>query len=143
MLDTNVLSEAMKPNPDSNVLAWLNQQSPSTLWLTTITVAELRFGVAKLPEGKRHAALENLVESYIALFFGRIASFDMPATVAFAAHAAGAARRGREVKGFADAAIAAIAVSNGFSVATRDIRPFVDMGVQVINPWLPAETPRA
>ncbi|ORE92709.1 PIN domain-containing protein [Aurantimonas sp. 22II-16-19i] len=138
VLDTNVLSETMKPDPDPNVIAWLNRQSPSSLWLTTITVAELRYGAAKLPHGRRRMAFERMIEAYVSdAFRNRIATFDLPATTMFARRAADAARAGREVKGFADAAIAAIALAKGFSVATRDVRPFDDMGVAVVDPWLP------
>lgn len=136
VLDTNVLSESMKPDADPNVIAWLNDQSPASVWLTTITVAELRYGVAQLERGRKRTRLEGLVEAYVSdVFEGRIASFDLPATTLFAERAAEARRRGRAVKGFADAAIAAIALAKGFAVATRDTGPFREMGVEVINPW--------
>ncbi|SMC78622.1 hypothetical protein SAMN06297251_10868 [Fulvimarina manganoxydans] len=136
VLDTNVLSEMMKSSPDPNVSAWLNAQKRSTLWLTTITVAELRYGAARLAEGRRRAALEHLIDTYVDEGFPeRIAAFDLAAASLFARHTADAARQGREIAGFADAAIAAIALSKGFSVATRDTGPFLAMGVDVINPW--------
>lgn len=136
VLDTNVLSESMKPNADPNVMAWLNDQSPTSVWLTTITVAELRYGAARLDPGKKRTALESLIETYVSTVFeSRIAVFDLPATILFAERAADARRRGREVKGFADAAIAAIALAKGFAVVTRDTGPFRDMGVEVIDPW--------
>lgn len=136
VLDTNVVSEIQKAAADASVEAWFDRQALESLWLTTVTVAELRYGIAQLEPGKKRIALEQLVETYVGdLFAGRIADFDLSSTIAFAAHAAEAKRKGREVKGFADAAIAAIALSRGFAVATRDVRPFQDMGVEVINPW--------
>lgn len=138
VLDTNVVSEIQRPGADANVVAWFDAQSLPTLWLTTITVAELRYGVALLDPGRRRAALERLIETYVEnLFAGRIAGFDLAATAVFADRAARARQQGREVRGFADAAIAAIALSRGFAVATRDAGPFRDMGVTIIDPWAP------
>ena len=137
LLDTNVVSEIQRPEADPNVVAWFDAQSLPTLWLSTITVAELRYGIALLEPGRRRAALERLIETYVEnLFAGRIAGFDLAATSLFADRAARARLQGREVRGFADAAIAAIAISRGFAVATRDTRPFRDMGAAVIDPWL-------
>lgn len=136
VLDTNVVSEIQKAAADPNVEAWFDRQALESLWLTTVTVAELRYGIAQLDPGTKRIALEQLVETYVGdLFAGRIADFDLSSTTTFAAHAAEAKRKDREVKGFADAAIAAIALSKGFVVATRDVRPFQDMGVEVIDPW--------
>ncbi len=135
-LDTNVISEIQKQNVDPNVEAWFDRQSLESLWLTTIVVSELRYGAALLDPSKKRTAFEKLIGAYVdGLFAGRIATFDLSSTTLFAAHAAEAKRSGREVKGFADAAIAAIALSKGFAVATRDVRAFRDMGVEVINPW--------
>jgi len=136
VLDTNVVSEIQKQNVDPNVEAWFDRQALASLWLTTVVVAELRYGAALLDPGKKRTAFEKLIDTYVdELFAGRIAAFDLSSTTLFAANAAEAKRDGREVKGFADAAIAAIALSKGFAVATRDVRPFQDMGVEVINPW--------
>jgi predicted nucleic acid-binding protein len=125
----------MKPQPDTNVMAWLNAQAPASVWLTTITVAELRYGAARLDPGRKRSGLEGLISAYVEeVFKDRIASFDLPATVLFAERAANARRKGSMVE-FADGAIAAIALARGFAVATRDARPFIDMGVEVIDPW--------
>lgn len=134
VLDTNVLSETMRPDPDPNAMEWLNAQSPASLWLTAITIAELRYNAAKLPRNQRRTALESLIDTYILdVFAGRIAPFDLSATTLFAERAADAAQ---EVRGFADAAIAAIALARGFAVATRNTAPFKAMGVdEVIDPW--------
>lgn len=142
VLDTNVLSETMRGAPDPNVKAWLNRQDMVTLWLTTITVAELRFGVAKCPHGKKRDVLNQAVETFVTKVFpGRIAAFDLDTTAIFADRLAAASASGREVRGFADAAIAAIALARGFSVATRDTGPFEAMGVRVIDPWKEGTTP--
>ena len=135
ILDTNIVSETMKPMPDSGVMDWLNMQDMASLWLTSITVAELRFGVANLAEGKNRTQLGERIETLVwNAFDGRVKDFDVPATVFLADRAAAARRIGRKVE-FADAAIAAIALTHGFAVATRDTRPFLDMGCDVINPW--------
>ena len=136
ILDTNVVSEIQKDTADPNVVAWFDRQSLSTLWLTTVTVAEMRYGAALLPEGKKRRAIEQLIEVYVDdLFAGRIASFDLGSATYFGTQAAHAKKQGREVQGFADAAIAAISWSKGFKVATRDVAPFQAMACEVINPW--------
>lgn len=135
VLDTNVISETMRSEPDANVMRWLNAQHLDSLWLTTITVAELRFGAARLAEGKRRTALAERIETAVSgIFGGRIADFDIEAAGLLAERAAKAEARGERV-GFADAAIAAIALTKAFAVATRDSRPFQNMGVDVVNPW--------
>jgi predicted nucleic acid-binding protein len=135
VLDTNVLSETMRKEPHPNVMAWLNAQDLDALWLTSITVAELRFGAARLPSGKRRSALIEHIETAVSeIFAGRIAEFGIDAAGFLAERAAEAEAHGKRVE-FADAAIAAIALAKGFSVATRDIEPFRAMGVDVIDPW--------
>jgi len=135
VLDTNVISETMRSKPDANVMAWLNDQHLASLWLSAITVAELRFGVARLPDGKRRTALIGRVETAVTkIFAGRIAAFDTEAAGVLAERAAIAEAGGTRVE-FADAAIAASALAKGFSVATRDTAPFAAMGVGIIDPW--------
>ncbi len=135
ILDTNVISEPLKPSGDAAVLQWLDQQDIKTLYLTTVTVAELRFGIAVLPLGSRKRRLEDDFEQRIlSLFEGRILPFDEPATVAYARIRAKAKKDGNAI-GIADGFIAAIAAHHGFTVATRDTSPFEAAGVPVINPW--------
>lgn len=135
VLDTNVISETMRVSPDANVMTWLNEQHLASLWLSTISVAELRFGAARLPDSKRRNALvERINVAITTIFTDRIAPFDSAAASAFADHAAVAEARGERVE-FADGAIAAIALAKGFAVATRDTAPFKAMGVEIINPW--------
>lgn len=134
VLDTNVLSEAMKPAPDAAVQAWFNAQAPDTLYLTSITVAEIGFGIACLPAGRRQDLLARRFEGLLRMFKDRILPFDMDAARAHAELAAMARRAGR---GFLtpDGYIAAIAASCGFLVASRDVTPYLAAALTVINPW--------
>ena len=134
ILDTNVVSEAMKPRPDPAMRAWLDAQFAETLFLSSITLAELLFGIGALAAGRRKDALTQTVDGLLALFEGRVLAFDMDAARHYAALAVAARASG---KGFptADGYIAAIAASRGFAVATRDAAPFLAAGLNVINPW--------
>ncbi len=134
VLDTNVISEAMKPQPHPAVRAWLNDQAAETLYISTVTLAELLFGIAALPAGKRKDMLALAVDGLLDLFQGRVLPFDTEAARQYAKLAVIARAAGR---GFPtpDGYIAAIAVSRGFIVATRDTAPFQAANVAVINPW--------
>jgi predicted nucleic acid-binding protein len=135
LLDTNVVSEAMRLNPDQHVINWIDAQPLETLYLSSISVAELRAGVALLPPGKRRATLqEGLEREILPLFTGRVLSFDLPCTHQYAELLAKARKLGRAL-GTADALVAAVAGANAFSVATRDVLPFRGVGLNVINPW--------
>ncbi|GAB1390372.1 MAG: ribonuclease VapC [Rubrivivax sp.] len=134
VLDTNVVSEAMKPVPDVVVRAWLNAQAAETLYLSSVTLAELLFGIRALPVGKRKNMLDRALEGLLGLFEGRVLPFDAEAARQYAELAVAARSGGR---GFPtpDGYIAAIAASRGFIVASRDTRPFEAAGVTVIDPW--------
>lgn len=135
LLDTNVMSEPLRQAPEPRVIAWIDAQPMETLFLSAITVAELRAGVALLPAGKRRAGLqENLEKRVLPLFAGRVLPFDLACTQAYAALMAKARGAGLSVA-TADGYIAAIAAANGFAVATRDTSPFEAAGTVVINPW--------
>jgi len=135
LLDTNLVSETMKPAPNPGVMEWLNRQDLASLWLPVITVMELRFGAALLAPGPRRRALESGIDEAVErVFKGRIKPLDEPAARVFAVRAAAARRNGHPI-GFADAAIAASAIHSGFRVATRDTAPFRNMGAEVVNPW--------
>ena len=135
LIDTNVVSEPWKPAPDARVLAWLDAQAIETLFLSAITVAELRFGIAAMPEGKRRTVLhDRLKDEVLPLFSGRILPFDLDASKAYATLMAAARGSGKAI-GTADGYIAATALAHGFSVATRDVSPFEAAGLKVINPW--------
>jgi predicted nucleic acid-binding protein len=132
LLDTNVVSEPLKAAGEMNVLAWIDAQIIETLYLSTISLAELRFGIAVLPEGKRRDALASSLEQRILpLFSGRILSF---ASQAYAALRSRALAAGQAIAP-ADGYIAAIAATHGFTVATRDTSPFEAAGLPIINPW--------
>lgn len=138
LLDTNVVSEPFRHSPEPRVIEWIDAQAMETLFLSAITVAELRAGVALLPTGKRRAGLqENLEKRVLPLFAGRVLPFDLACTQAYAALMAKARAAGLAVA-TADGYIAAIAAANGFAVATRDTGPFEAAGVTVINPWAAA-----
>jgi predicted nucleic acid-binding protein len=135
VLDTNVVSEAMKPLASPAVTAWLNRQAAATLFLSAVSVAELLYGVAALPEGRRKGALSETLTGLLDLFGDRVLPFDTKAARTYAQLAAAARSAGR---GFPtpDGYIAAIAVANQLTVATRDVGPFEAAGVAVLNPWL-------
>lgn len=136
VLDTNVISEMTKSRPSTSVAEWLDMQLVETLFLTSITIAEFGFGVAILPNGKRRNALRAAFAQTTDLFKGRILDFDQHAATTYAELAASARATG---KGFPvpDGYIAAIAVSRGFAVATRDTAAFKAGGIAIINPWGP------
>lgn len=135
VLDTNVISELWKVEPDSSVLTWIDSQMVETLYLSTITIAELRFGLATMPEGKRRTIYRDRLErEVLPVFTGRILSFDLDASQAYAQLMARAKEAGRAI-GKADGYIAAAAAVRGLIVATRDASPFEAAGLRVINPW--------
>lgn len=135
ILDTNIVSEPLKPEPSAAVLAWLDAQPVGSLFLTTISWAELLSGVATLPLGRRRTELHRaLTQQVRPLFEDRVLDFDTAAAEAFATIHAAAKAAGNPI-GFADGAIAAIAAARGFSIATRNVRDFHGTGVRVVNPW--------
>ena len=134
LLDTNVVSEAMKPAPDEAVRAWLDEQAAETLFLSSVTIAELMFGIGALPDGKRKERLTEALDGVMELFADRVLPFDVDAARRYADLAVKARTAG---KGFPtpDGYIAAIAAAKGFAVATRDTSAFDAAGVEVIDPW--------
>jgi toxin FitB len=135
IIDTNVISEPTRPNPDARVVAWLNRQNVGDCYLTTISIAEIYRGIELLPNGKRKSNLKSKTDESLELLFeNRILPFDLAAAHAFASLAAKAKKGGNNIS-MADAQIASIATAHGFSVATRDVVPFVAAGCRVVNPW--------
>jgi len=134
VLDTNVVSEPLKMQPDPKVLAWLDAQAAETLYLSTISYAELRFGVLKMPEGNRKNSLAAQIERVLDLFKDRMLEFNVKAAEQLAQIGARCEKIGKPATA-PDAYIAAIAAANGFSVATRNVDHFKHTGVAVINPW--------
>jgi predicted nucleic acid-binding protein len=135
VLDTNVVSEPLRAAGEPAVIAWLDEQNIETLFLTTISLAELRHGVAALPDGRRKDGLRMALESrVIALFGPRLLSFDAAAADAYAGIRARARAAGKAIAAV-DGYIAATAAAHGFAVATRDTGRFEAAGLVVINPW--------
>ncbi|HQT85664.1 MAG: VapC toxin family PIN domain ribonuclease [Acidiphilium sp. 37-64-53] len=135
LLDTNLVSEPWKPQPDPQIVAWLDAQAVETLYLSAITVAELRFGIAAMPAGKRRKILhERLEDELLPIFTRRVLPFDLEASRAYADLMSKAKTAGQAIN-MADGSIAAIAAARGFSVASRDVAPFHAAGIPVINPW--------
>ncbi|KDA06274.1 plasmid stability protein StbB [Microbacterium sp. CH12i] len=135
LLDTNVISEPMRPHPDPAVVAWLDRQSADTLYLTTISLAEIRYGLSLLPEGSRRTQLrERFEDELLPHFAGRIVGFNEAASSAYASLRSTARRQGVSLSDF-DALIAAVATSTRLTMATRDTTPFMAAGLMVINPW--------
>jgi predicted nucleic acid-binding protein len=135
LLDTNVLSKPLRSRPDPAVAAWLDAQQAKTLFLSTITVAEIRFGIAVLPKGKRRDTLADRFErDVLPVFDDRVLPFDEPATHSYANLRSMARRRGSPM-GDVDAVIASIADSRGLLVATRDTTPSDAVQVPTINPF--------
>ncbi len=134
LLDTNVVSEAMKPSPEPAVRAWLDAQAPETLYLSSVTVAELMFGIGALPKGRRKEMLAAAFDGVLDFFQPRILPFDTGAARRYAVLAVKARAAGR---GFPtpDGYIAAIGAAHGFQIASRDTSAFKAVGLTVIDPW--------
>ncbi len=135
ILDTNVVSEPMRPHGNPAVREWLDRQSAETLYLTATSLAELLVGIQLLPKGRRRENLFATLSALVDRLFGpRILSFDHQAAVAYAALVTRARVKGRSIS-VADGQIAAIAEVHGFTIATRDTAPFRAVGANVLNPW--------
>ncbi|MBX5174626.1 type II toxin-antitoxin system VapC family toxin [Rhizobium sp. NZLR1b] len=135
LLNTNVISEPWRSVPDVAVIAWLDAQAIETLFLSTITIAELRFGIASMPPGKRQAILHDRLEREVLLHFvERILPFGVTTSQFYSDLMARARLSGKAI-GKADGYIAATAAAHGLAVATRDTSPFEAAGLKVINPW--------
>ena len=138
LLNTNILSELMRPAPEKGVEQWLTDQPDASVFISAITEAELRYGVALLPTGKRRSTLAAVIEDMLGEdFTGRILPFDSAAAVAFAEIAANRRQAGRPIAQ-ADAQIAAIARSRGAALATRNVPDFEGCGIELVNPWTEA-----
>jgi len=143
LLDTNLISEPWKPKPDPHVMAWMDAQAVETLYLSAVTVAELRFGIAAMPAGKRRDVLhERLEGELLPVFLGRVLAFDLDASRAYAELMSKAKIAGLAIN-LADGYIAATAAARGLIVASRDTAPFHAAGVRTINPWTAAPVPGA
>jgi len=134
VLDTNVVSELMRATPEPAVLAWLQQTSSAGLYTTAVTVAEIRYGIARLSEGLRRQTLHQAANEIFAAFPRQVLPFDLAAATAYADVVAGRERDGNPISGF-DAQIAAICRSQAATLATRNTKDFTDTGISTIDPW--------
>ncbi|QOC94967.1 type II toxin-antitoxin system VapC family toxin [Micromonospora craniellae] len=139
VLDTNVVSELMRAEPAPAVVAWLQQSSNAGLYTTAVTVAEIRYGIARLPEGQRRESLHQAANEIFAAFPRQVLPFDLAAAGAYADVVAGRERLRHPIDGF-DAQIAAICRTRTAALATRNAKDFTDTGIEVIDPWQDAIT---
>ena len=138
VLDTNVVSELMRVTPSAEVLVWMDELPPREVFVTAVTEAEVRTGIAILPAGARRRGLADAAERTLGgLFAGRVLPFDSGAARAYADIAAASRDAGHPISQ-SDCQIAGIARSRGMAVATRNVRDFSDTGVEVIDPWASA-----
>jgi len=135
ILDTNVLSEMLRPAPDGNVLLWMARQAASQLFTTCVTEAEIRYGIARMPEGRKRSLLAAAVDGIFGIdLAGRVLPFDSDAARAYAGIVSQRERAGRPISQF-DAQIAAVARAHGAAIATRNVSDFEDCGVALVDPW--------
>ncbi|MYL23181.1 PIN domain-containing protein [Halomonas alkaliantarctica] len=135
VLDTNVLSELMRPAPDARVVDWLDRQDARSVTISAITVAEILYGIERLPDGKRKRGFAAMVAAMFEEdFSGRILSFDSEAAIHYAEQVAASESAGRQVH-MADAQMAAICIQHGAVLATRNLKDFEMLTVETINPW--------
>lgn len=134
VLDTNVVSELMRPTPAPPVVQWLATQPDADLHTTTITLAEIRYGIARLPEGRRKARMHTSAEEAFAMFPEELLPFDTAAAWEYAEIVAARRQVGRPVDAF-DAQIAAICRATGSILATRNEVDFDGVGLDIIDPW--------
>lgn len=135
ILDTHVLSALMRSPADPQVIAWLDGQASESIWITTITVFETRLGLERLPAGRKRNALGQAFDRLLAEDLERrVLPFDIPAAEAAASLAAARMKKGRPVD-VRDTQIAGIALARKATVATHNLRHFVDLSVPVVDPW--------
>lgn len=134
VLDTTVVSELMRAAPDGHVEAWVRAESPEMVYTTSVTLAEVRFGIARLPTGRRRLLLEEAAEEVFGRFADRVLPFDTAAARGYADIVVEREHAGVPIAGF-DAQIAAICRARGATLATRNTNDFVQLGLRLIDPW--------
>lgn len=134
VLDTNVLSELMRSAPDPAVRHWVMARRGRELCTTAVTVAEIRYGIERLPEGHRRALLRSTADEVFTAFSDQILPFDEAAASAYPGIVVRRETAGRPIDGF-DAQIASICRARGAALATRNIKDFTDTGTDLIDPW--------
>lgn len=134
IVDTNVTSELMRPSPSSAVTDWVRARPPDELYTTSITLAEIRYGIERLADGRRRDLLRTAAEAVFAAFADHVLAFDAPAAVAYAGIVIRRDRAGTPIDGF-DAQIAAICRVHGAALATRNVKDFSGTEIDIIDPW--------
>ncbi len=138
ILDTNVLGALMRSVPDATVVTWLDRQPAESVWITSITLFETRFGLALLPSGRRRQALESAFDHLLKDDLeNRVLDFDSAAATAAASLAAARRQRGRSID-IRDTQIAGIALARRATLATRNVRHFADLKISIVDPWAAA-----
>jgi toxin FitB len=134
IVDTNVASELMRKSTAPAVLDWMRSQDVQDLFTTSLTLAEVRYGIERLSDGQRKELMRAAAADVFFLFTDKVLPFDARAALRYATLVADRGRAGQPIAGF-DAQIAAICLSYGAALATRNLKDFQDTGVEVINPW--------
>lgn len=135
VFDTNVVSELVKPRPDPEVVRWIDGHPATEVYITAVTVAELHYGIGRLPDGRRKTELAEVVDAMLSEdFAGRILPFDEVAARTYAEIVVWRESRGRPID-MADAQIAAICAGRTATLATRNVKDFADAGLRVVDPW--------
>lgn len=134
VLDTSVVSELMRAAPAASVVAWVHAQPPPQLCTTSVTLAEVRYGIARLPQGRRKRLLSAAADEVFAIFADRVLAFDVAATAHYAEIVVEREQAGAPIGGF-DAQIAAVCHSRQATLATRNIDDFDGLGLNLLNPW--------
>ena len=136
VIDTNVVSELMKSTPDEHVVRYVNYQDIKSVFVTAVTIAEVRYGIALLPHGRRRERLRVAANEFFELMNNRVLGFTAASACEYGDLAATRTALGRPI-GPLDAMIAAICLEVGATLATRNTKDFTDTGVQVVDPWTP------
>ncbi len=134
VIDTNVTSELMRPSPSPAVTDWVRARSASELYTTSITLAEVRYGIERLPDGRRKDLLRSAAQDVFSAYADHVLAFDATAAVEYAAIVSSRERDGAPIDGF-DAQIAAICRGHSATLATRNVKDFHDTGIDFTNPW--------
>ena len=134
VVDTNVISELMRPRPDSAVVNWVRRRDQREFYTTSVTLAEIRYGIARLDAGRRKESYTSAADEIFANFDEHVLPFDRVAAVQYAAVVSARDRAGLPINGF-DAQIAAICLAQGATLATRNVKDFTGIGIEIIDPW--------
>ena len=137
VLDTDVVSELMRTRPDAAVVAWVRDQPPADVHTTAATVAEIRYGLARLPTGRRRTELSAAVDDVLGAFAARVLPFDLAAAEHYGDVVASREGAGRPIA-VLDAQIAAVCRAHPAVLATRNTKDFVETGIEVVDPWTPS-----